>query len=84
MDFSEFAGRILSGGLPAVLDNPNAQTAGSSTLSDTRVEQRAPSGTLQDRDTFANQMMAANGVRYAAFGVAVLVCGLALLAVLRK
>lgn len=83
MSFEDTLKAVLIGGLPAVLDDPNAARRGVSPQGDNRVERTAPTGTEQDRDTFVNQLTNLRGVHLALFGVAVLVAAGALYVTLR-
>lgn len=83
MAFEDYLKAVLVGGLPAVLDDPNAAARGVSPQGDTRVERRAPTGTAQDRDSFVNQVSNLSGVHLALFAVAVLVAGGALYVTLK-
>lgn len=83
MAFEDYVKAVLVGGLPAVLDDPNAAARGISPQGDTRVERRAPTGTAQDRDTFTNQLTSLSGVHLALFSVAVIVVAGALFVTLR-
>lgn len=73
MAFEDYVKAVLVGGLPAVLDDPNAAQRGSSPQGDTRTERRAPAPTVKDQDTFVNQISNLRGVHLALFGVALFV-----------
>ena len=79
---------VLSGGLPALIDGPNVASGGATTtaavegspIRPARVEEIAPSGTLQDREPFLmrvtqNQIL---------LGTAAIIGALALLMIARR